>query len=419
MPHTFDEDSRFCTGCTEDVALQSKIKGSGEVAACDVCSATENFTVSLRGLAEWLKAIWGQWVHVGVSRPILYPDSDKVYHDQLGDHPDQLITEFLRCTQDEDHIIPVLIEIMGEEDLAHYMDGGEPSIEKGQLYQFREVCDEEIAGSWKDVVKDLKHSSRFFNEKALQLFRNLFEITDSPTQSNSGETCSKASQLPILDCSPGSLTIFRARSYNSDTELEKIKSNPQQELGNPPNEKAAEGRMNPKGISFFYGAEDRATCIAELRPSLSQKIVSARFISTQEIKLLDMTAAIDLQRKRPFSPFEDDFYEKTVNRATLQHIHHFIAQPVLNEPHLDYLLTQAMAEYLAQKSGLSVDGLIFQSVQDLGGKNVVLFPHILGGDEAALKIEDSSLKVHSVNGINYEFSTEDPFRWMPTNPENF
>ena len=53
-----------------------------------------------------------------------------------------------------------------------------------------------------------------------------------------------------------------------------------------------------------------------------------------------------------------------------------ISAPVL--PHneaLDYLPTQMIAEYLAEKHESKLDGIIFESVQHEGGKNVVLFHH--------------------------------------------
>lgn len=49
-------------------------------------------------------------------------------------------------------------------------------------------------------------------------------------------------------------------------ERSEITANPARNLGAPPKVRAGEGRMNPAGVPAFYGAFERETCVAELRP---------------------------------------------------------------------------------------------------------------------------------------------------------
>src|SRR5690606_20191201 len=59
--------------------------------------------------------------------------------------------------------------------------------------------------------------------------------------------------------------IFRARVMPLDRELD---ADPLAagELGPPPPGMATPGRLNLNGVSYFYGALDRDTAIAEVRP---------------------------------------------------------------------------------------------------------------------------------------------------------
>jgi hypothetical protein len=123
--------------------------------------------------------------------------------------------------------------------------------------------------------------------------------------------------------------------------------------------------------SYFYGAEDRETCVAELRPSISEKLISAEFKIVHNLRLLDMTLLSRGQHEQETSMFDDDFFEKLIHRKLLRKLHWLTSQPVLDEDKFEYLPTQAMAEYLARRIDPRIDGVIFESVQRQGGRNVV------------------------------------------------
>jgi hypothetical protein len=70
-----------------------------------------------------------------------------------------------------------------------------------------------------------------------------------------------------------------------------------------------------------------------------------------------------------------------------------------------------MAEYLARRASPRVDGIIFESVQRKDGRNIVLFPHVLGNEnhsaidfmitDSAIKFKPNTLVLHKVARIEY------------------
>jgi hypothetical protein len=68
---------------------------------------------------------------------------------------------------------------------------------------------------------------------------------------------------------------------------------PDRHLGSPPSGAAAAGRMNARGISVFYGANDPRVALAEVRPPVGSRVAVARFEIIRPLRLLDLTALSD------------------------------------------------------------------------------------------------------------------------------
>lgn len=64
----------------------------------------------------------------------------------------------------------------------------------------------------------------------------------------------------------------RARVFQSEDKLEMAMCRPDLQLGSPPALVAAAGRMNARGISVFYGANDPKAAIAEVRPPVEARL---------------------------------------------------------------------------------------------------------------------------------------------------
>jgi hypothetical protein len=174
----------------------------------------------------------------------------------------------------------------------------------------------------------------------------------------------------------GDDTICRARISN-EKNRKKILKNPHKELGAPPPEKTKPGRMNPLGISVFYGSfegDKRDTCISEIRPPVGAVVIVGKFKIVRPIHILDLTLFNDPDLVWP-SMFQPNFNQKIKELKFIKKFHDEISKPILpdDEP-LEYIPTQALTEFLANHSKFKLDGIIFASSQTGGtGKNITLF----------------------------------------------
>ncbi len=248
---------------------------------------------------------------------------------------------------------------------------------------------------WCDIQEAMRHSSRFFNDDARQLLSWLFDELDQYAESAEAD---QVVQILTPDDCPA---IYRARRSSAE-KVEKIRDNPNTELGSPPKEVSGEGIMNPAGIPAFYGAFDRQTCIAELRPHPQDSFISGRFQLTRAVRVLDFER-FEGANLGPVPSFFDPEYFKHVDRqGFLRKIHEEIRIPVDEEEKRNYLITQAVAEYLALKCTPRFDGVIFRSAQRAEGRNLVLFSH------AAVKPTSSTVRFATGYRVSGPKKASDP-----------
>ena len=139
-----------------------------------------------------------------------------------------------------------------------------------------------------------------------------------------------------------------------------------------PSHAATAGRMNARGISVFYGATDPKVALAEVRPPVGSFVVVGRFEIIKPLQLLDLTAlsAVHIEG----SIFDPNYASRLAKAKFLRSLTTRISRPVMpDDEAMDYLPTQAVADFLATRSDEPLDGIIFPSVQTGAGLNVVLF----------------------------------------------
>jgi hypothetical protein len=131
--------------------------------------------------------------------------------------------------------------------------------------------------------------------------------------------------------------------------------------------------MNPHGISVFYGATEPAVAIAEVRPPVGSSVLVGSFEVTRQLTLLDLTAAADVNVVG--SVFDPSFGKRLEHAMFLRSLSKRITEPVMPDDELlDYLPTQAIADFLASQTDPALDGIVFPSSQASGvARNVVLF----------------------------------------------
>jgi RES domain-containing protein len=121
-----------------------------------------------------------------------------------------------------------------------------------------------------------------------------------------------------------------------------------------------DGRVNPRGIPCLYLASSPSAAISEMRPWVGSAITLARFRAVSDLRLVE--CSLNTTRNWLVEDKED---------AVWGDIGYAFSKPVTHdEPHLDYVPTQILAESF--KNG-GFDGIVYKSLLDERGKNLALF----------------------------------------------
>lgn len=146
------------------------------------------------------------------------------------------------------------------------------------------------------------------------------------------------------------------------------------ELGAPPKEKASAGRMNPAGVPYLYLAFEEKTALAETRVVQGQEVTISQWSPSRDLRV------IDLGRNLKCSSV---FSEKRREFEMAQFLYEFmdeISKPIAHDgsEHIEYVPTQVVSEYFAQAfkqaKNNRIDGLVYPSAVEQGGRNLVVFP---------------------------------------------
>lgn len=154
---------------------------------------------------------------------------------------------------------------------------------------------------------------------------------------------------------------------------------------------APEGRVNPKGISYLYLSTDPETAMAECRPWLNSKISLGKFITTQELSIVDFlkdvytpVSIMDIEKEKNDKHFVEMVIWGQINKA--------FTEPLSNSNfEADYTPTQVIAELFKNKG---FDGIKYKSA--LGsGHNIALFD--------LNHTELTHCYLYNTEGISYSF----------------
>jgi len=130
-------------------------------------------------------------------------------------------------------------------------------------------------------------------------------------------------------------------------------------------DRAFEGRANPKGIPYLYGADKKDTALSEVRPWLGSLMSLAQFKINKDLVLVNCT---EDDGKRKIYLKEPDSKER--EKAIWAEIDYAFSKPVTrNDDIAEYAPTQILAENFKNNG---YDGLGYRSSFG-GGMNIVLF----------------------------------------------
>ncbi|ELQ09051.1 RES family NAD+ phosphorylase [Pseudomonas amygdali] len=350
--------SAACFKCVHDTFLSTWVTETGALDHCNLCGDMAQ-SVALVEITARARAVLDQYIWE--ARNHRHWGSDGSRLESPGEPLKYWVAEVFACSPGAP-IVQAVCGGLSEECEAL------PIFSTTIHYSIRPAGVKSALNRWCDIQEGMRHSSRFFNDEARQLLSWLFD--DLGQYAESAEADHVVQTLKPDDCP----AIYRARRSPAE-KVERIRDNPDTELGSPPKEVSGEGRMNPAGIPAFYGAFDRQTCIAELRPLPQDSFISGRFQLIRAVRVLDFER-FEGANLGPIPSFFDPEYFKHLDRQGFLHkIHEEIRIPVDEEEKRNYLITQAVAEYLALKCSPRFDGVIFRSAQRAEGRNIVLFSH--------------------------------------------
>ncbi|WP_447903406.1 RES family NAD+ phosphorylase [Pseudomonas serbica] len=357
-----DEDL-ICHKCLNEAYVIGLIRRTGVASECSFCLKRRK-AIPIESLVSLVDDVLQKYCHPGAVYDQYDDNGKRSETEQTGDPLIFHVAELLGLDEDD----PVAEHILGElNESSHYdiMQGGEGRY-SDQNYEWRVIRPREAEARWLKFQTEMKHGNRFFSQHAKDFLDWLFRGLSSFKSPDGSVSVVRE----LVDNQ-----IFRARRCDSTLEYASIISDPAAQLGPPPKEAAGAGRMNPKGLAAFYGAFDRKTCVAELRPPVGGRVVSGEFKLTRAIRVLDFIALDEAYEARPLSAFEASYEEQMGRRMFLKTLHAKITVPVLPNQEHEYLATQVMAEYLATQFNPPLDGVLFASAQVRKGTNLTLFNH--------------------------------------------
>jgi len=339
-----------CAECFQDVTIIEFIGNNHENGKCGSCKKTNAFTIDPSKLAHLFYPFLGL---------VNESEEDGVTLDKILDNLFEIFNN----------------NVKNQNQLLEKILGHEYSSKKFILkHKFGRNIEE-----WENFKEELKHENRFFPKNSL--YSSLFNTKGA----DNGDFFQVIEQLKVdYDDSD---SFYRARI--SDLALSK------ENMGMPPKGTARYGRANPAGISLLYLANNKETCVAEVRPNNTSKIHISELKPNRKIEIIDLT---EPRKKLSICSFEDDSFNSVIEIINLLEIlSKELSKPVRPESSdIDYLPTQFLCEFI--KNFSVCDGIAFES-SFRKGKNFVFFKEEL--------FTVSEPATYKVTEIRHDFSEDE------------
>ena len=364
------EAKLICWECVGEAYLKDEIASKGAAGKCAYCGRKRK-SYTLLELSARIETAFSEHYERTAADPdsmqwAMMKDDESDYSWEREGEP--TVYAIMNAADIPEACASDLQEILAEKHSTYDpSDIDESEFSSDAHYEEKRAADPFWRGEWRVFEQSLITQARFFNQGAARQLAALFE--------NLGDLRTRDGRGMVVDGGPGTNrnALYRARAFQNDKQLEAALKHPDMEIGTPPFDAAASGRMNAHGIAVFYGANEPHVALAEVRPPVGSRVVVARFEITRSIRLLDLTAlnAVIIGG----SIFDPGFARQLGRASFLRSLGRRIAQPVMpGDEAFSYLVTQAIADFLATDSVVPLDGIIFPSVQAGGeSENVVLF----------------------------------------------
>jgi RES domain-containing protein len=400
-PDDIDEtkEQLICYQCVGEEYLSNSIEKAGRPAKCSYCGKFAE-TYTLEAIAECVETAFEHHYYRTSEEPEywqqrLLADRESSYTWFREGDPviDAIEAAALIPRKAAIDIQAILDDKYSDFDAAQM--GEETPFSSDTYYAERGGSDSKWRDEWRNFEQSLKTEARFFSRTAAGHLAKVFKKIDKLKTTDGRPLVVEAGPDCPID------HLYRGRVFQSDDLLLKALSRPDIELGSPPANFASAGRMNARGISVFYGADEAHVAISEVRPPVGSKVAVARFNIIRRLRLLDLTALPKVYESG--SVFDPLFSERLDRADFLRSLGKHITRPIMpNDEAFDYLATQATADFLATENDPILDGIVFPSAQVQNGRNVVLF-------HKAAKVEPMAIPIGTDIDAYNNLSTEDGY----------
>jgi hypothetical protein len=354
-----------CAECFEDEDICAFVREHLEFDECSYCGKTGDDGASIAANVEevidfiegklsaeyedpvqqvgWNSAEGG-WLGVTV-----YDSTDELFMDGLGGFP---------CSNDE--LIEDITRRIG--DTREWVDRDPYMLSPGQG----------LSSGWMEFCRLVKHRTRFmfFPADAHENDHEPEAVAPGQILAKIGELIQSAAMVRTL---PAGTHFYRARTHALGASLATV-----DQLAPPPDNLPVTNRMNPAGISMFYGALERDTAIQEVRSDPAAAASIGQFELLHEFRVVDLTA---------LPPIRGIFAAGTRReKAAIGFLHEFVEDATLpidrdGREHIEYVPTQIVTEYFRHRflyeyepgKKSQVYGILYPSSKAEDGINAVLF----------------------------------------------
>lgn len=355
------EGYSVCARCFDDEHIGAFIESTVESPECDFCgrkSRTKNIAAPLDVVVDFmLEAIDREYERA--VEALGWDGAEGGYQGAHWDSWDLIEQIGLGLPNDDGRLLEILVDCLGDE----------PWCDRNP-YSQRE--DERLVSSWERFSEFIKYKRRYFffeQEEEDELAVPHEYLSPAELLGFIGESIKT---LDLVKTLPAGSLVYRARQQKAGERLRTP-----YDFAPPPVDKAVRSnRMSPAGVVMFYGSDDPKTAQLEIDDNPKLGIAVGTFRSMREATVLDLTK---LPRRLGFFERQPDSSE--INRYALAFLHSFVKSVAAKvEPgsreHIDYVPTQVVTEWFRTVFRLgksSLDGIVYPSTQNPGGRSLVLF----------------------------------------------
>lgn len=388
-------EKRICASCISDAFLKGEINQSRITdQTCDYCGVIQP-TIDMWSLAEKCDRVIENFYEVSSLTDAVIHFGRTPEGKPLPDILDSLLHPPAEVVDD-------LVELLGD-IWFDYSSCEKKYDDDDPWFAEKSSLEAPLSEAWSMMETSLQHEARYLNPTAANLLEEIFgSILDDRTH--------QGSEVVIHMGAEGEIdTLFRARVFQTPSALIKAFEHPERHLGPPPPGIGAAGRMNAKGVTVFYGATKKSIAVSEVRPPVGSLVVVATFKVVQPLRVLDLRQLGTVSLKPESSLFDPATVKEAARKDFLRKLTQKIVMPVVPElEEHSYVVTQAIADFLATHPKLNLDGILFPSAQhateddDQLGSNVILFNKasgVLYSDERNAKRSTAKL---------YEYNEDSP-----------